>query len=474
MEKQSKSNDLVSKANSGLRTECLSFTEVIAQSIANIAPSATPAFTIPLVFALSGNGSWLTYVFATIAIALVGHHINQFAKRSSSPGALYTYVGEGLGGRAGFISGWALILGYVLTGTATLAAFSSFLNTIGEYFGITIPSVLAIIIGIILAWFVVSRDVKISAKLMLVLEGISLTLIFILGAIVVVQSGFKLDMTQLSLEGVSFDSLRLGLVLAFFSFVGFESATSLGHEAKNPLKNIPKSVITSAVFVGFIFVLFSYIEVLGFIGSETSLGETAAPLSYLADKTGFGFMGFIISIGATVSFWSCTVACITASARVILTMSQDNIISSTLGKTHSKHKTPYVSINLLAIVSLVIPVILSLCGIDTMEIFSWLGTIATLGFLFSYAMIVISAPVYLAKINQLKKSNMILSAITMAILLIPIIGSVYPLPAYPFNIFPFIFLAWIVIGGIWYEFSNATQSSLSKELDKDAVVNIRN
>lgn len=462
-----------SKTNSGLRTDCLSFTEVIAQSIANIAPSATPAFTIPLVFALSGNGSWLTYVFATIAVVLIGHHINQFAKRSSSPGALYTYVGEGLGGRCGFLSGWALILGYILTGMATLAAFSSFLNTIGEYFGITIPSILALIIGTILAWVVVSRDVKISAKLMLILEGISLAFIFTLGAIVLWKNGFKLDITQLSLKGVSFDSLRLGLVLAFFSFVGFESATSLGHEAKNPLKNIPKSVITSAIFVGLIFVIFSYIEVMGFAGSKISLAESAAPLSYLADKTGFGFMGFVISIGATISFWSCTVACITASARIILTMSQDKIIHESLGKTHSKYKTPYVSINLLAIVSFIIPTILSYFGVDAMEAFSWLGTIATLGFLFSYAMIVIGAPVYLSKIKELKKSNIIISIITMIILLVPIVGSVYPLPAYPFNLFPFIFLAWIIAGGIWYEFSNAARSSLLEELDEDAVVNIR-
>ena len=48
--------------------------------------------------------------------------------------------------------------------------------------------------------------------------------------------------------------LRLGLVLALFSFVGFESATTLGAEARNPLKTIPRAVIQSAIIGGAFFI----------------------------------------------------------------------------------------------------------------------------------------------------------------------------------------------------------------------------
>ena len=51
---------------SGLKPDCLSPIEVLGQSIANIAPSATPALVIPLVFATAGNGTWLAYAFGTI------------------------------------------------------------------------------------------------------------------------------------------------------------------------------------------------------------------------------------------------------------------------------------------------------------------------------------------------------------------------------------------------------------------------
>jgi hypothetical protein len=58
--------------------------------------------------------------------------------------------------------------------------------------------------------------------------------IFILGIIIWAHKGFALDMSQLTLEGVTPGNIATGLVLVMFGFSGFESATSLGDEAKNP------------------------------------------------------------------------------------------------------------------------------------------------------------------------------------------------------------------------------------------------
>jgi hypothetical protein len=55
----------------GLRGGILSPMETLAQSVSTIAPTSTPAATIPLVAALAGNGTWLAYLLATVAILLV-------------------------------------------------------------------------------------------------------------------------------------------------------------------------------------------------------------------------------------------------------------------------------------------------------------------------------------------------------------------------------------------------------------------
>lgn len=126
----------------GLKSEYLSFFEVLAQSIGCIAPTASLAFVIPLVYGNAGNGTWLAYTFALVAIVLVAVNLNHFASRSASPGSLYTYIIKGLGPTAGFLSGWALLLAYGLTTSAVLSGFINFANVLFQYVGINIPLIL--------------------------------------------------------------------------------------------------------------------------------------------------------------------------------------------------------------------------------------------------------------------------------------------------------------------------------------------
>src|SRR5947209_5855242 len=111
---------------SGLRRDYLSFAEVFSQSVANIAPSATPALIVPLVFVSAGNGTWLSYLLATITMLLVAVHVNYFARRSSSPGSLYSFVSCGLGTTWGVVAGWSLIIAYIFTGSAVLAGATNY------------------------------------------------------------------------------------------------------------------------------------------------------------------------------------------------------------------------------------------------------------------------------------------------------------------------------------------------------------
>ena len=78
----------------------------------------------------------------------------------------------------------------------------------------------------------------------------------------------------------------MGLVMAMFSSVGFESATSLGSEARDPLKSIPRAVLWSAILAGLFFFLSAYAEVLGFRGEAETLDKSVAPLHLLAHKAG--------------------------------------------------------------------------------------------------------------------------------------------------------------------------------------------
>ncbi|HEY3362879.1 MAG TPA: APC family permease [Methanosarcina sp.] len=465
------SNNITNGSNksSGLRNSYLSSIEVLAQSIASIAPSATPALVIPLVFGFSGNGTWLAYFFGMIAIVLVGVNLNQFTKRSASPGNLYAFIVKGLGTEIGVISGWALVLAYILTASAVLCGFINYVNVLLAYVGVTSSSILIGILGALAAWYIAVKDIKLSARIMLAFEGISVALIILLAAIVLVKHGFTIDNAQFTLQGVSTTGLGMGLVLAFFSFAGFESATSLGDEAKNPLKTIPKAVTISSILVGVFFVLLSYTEILGFIDSTTSLNEAAAPLTDLSNFNSVSFFGPLISIGALISFWACFLACTNAGARILYLMGQHGVLNSSIGVAHDTNKTPHVAITISTILASVIPFILILNKGGLIEIYGWVGTIATYGFILAYALVTLSTPLYLYRENELKKHHIALSMITILVLMIPIVGSIYANASSgaPYSWFIYIFIGWLAVGKLLFSIRKAQSPDVGSNITEE-------
>src|SRR5580698_8451425 len=223
----------------GLRREIHSPMETLAQSVSTIAPASTPAATIPLVCALAGNATWLPYVLATVAIVLVALCIGRYARYSASPGSLYTYASMTLPPWLSATVAWSLLLAYVATGSSVIGGFYHYANLLlrdatGHFYSSVLLATLVTAISIWIAY----RDVEISARLMLWIEAASVAVIVIVVALLLVRCGWHWDWEQLHLHGMTGSGLRLGLVLALFSFVGFESATTLGSEARNPLKTI--------------------------------------------------------------------------------------------------------------------------------------------------------------------------------------------------------------------------------------------
>src|ERR1700736_1627143 len=162
----------------GLRREVLSPMETLAQSVSTIAPTTTPVATIPLVCALAGNGTWLAYVLATAAILLVALCISRFARYSASPGSLYTYASMTLPPWLAATAAWSLLLAYIATGASVTGGFYHYGNLLlHDATGHSTSAVLLVLIVTGISMWIAWRDVKISARLMLWIEAVSLAMI---------------------------------------------------------------------------------------------------------------------------------------------------------------------------------------------------------------------------------------------------------------------------------------------------------
>lgn len=439
------------KENYGLHAGVLGPLETLAQSVSAMAPSTSASLTIPLVFALAGNATWFVYLLATGATLLVGFCVSRFARLSASPGSLYTYAADTLPAPFGVVAAWGLLLAYLATGASVAGGALYYAGVLSQqFFHWTPPALLSLAIVCGVAAWVAYRDVKLSAELMLWIEVVSVGLILIVLAVLVFRYGFQFDVDQFKLKGVSIAALGPALVLSMFSFVGFEAATTLGGEAREPLKTIPRAVLQCAILAGVFFMLCSYSEVLGFRGQSSQLSESTSPLHLLANKARISLLGIAIDVGAAISMFACVLACTTAAARVLLRMAHGKLLPAPLERTNRRHGTPGTAIALSTGLIFLTTAALALRGVQGSDMYDWLGSLSVFGFLTAYALVAAALPFARRALGQHSRRGATVSVLTVVVMILIVIFDLRSVADQIHARIPWIYLAYIALGLGWY------------------------
>jgi amino acid transporter len=452
-------------AGYGLRQAALSPLETLAQSISGACPTLTPFVTVPLVFTLAGNGTWLAYTFATIAILLVAWCIGRFARYSSSPGSLYSYAAMILPPWLGATVAWSLLLAYVAGSASNIGGFYHYANVmLRNVTGREFPTfLLATIVAVPPVW-IAWRDVKISAHLMLGIEAVSVTVVAAVMALVLLRHGLHGDPDQLHLRGVTPGGFRQGLVLALYSFVGFESATALGSEARDPLRSIPRAVMLTAVLTGAFFSLCAYVEVVGLRMAGQNLGTADLPMHVLASVGGMALLGFLIDIGALVALFAGILACLTAAARVLLLMSHRGLTHGSLRATHARNETPTAAILVTGLAAFLPVAFLSAKGTSGLDVYGWLGTLATYGFVVSYGIVCFALPGYLRDHHGVANwATKTIPWIASAAMVFALAANLYPMPEGAYGKLPYLFLAYLATAVLVSLVRSPARTSVAEE-----------
>src|SRR5271156_1846313 len=431
-----------------LRPHALGFPPLLAQSVALISPTMTAVLIIALAFADAGQGTWAAYLFGTIMLLFVVLGLNQFAKRSATAGSMYAYTAKALGAAAGVLSGWSLIWAYWGIATAGLGGFAifaqEFLSGIGVHTTVS-PWIFFLISGftcLTIAW----KDIRISSLLTLALEAISVSIILALAGVVLFKHGLSVDTGQLKLQGVSLKGMDFAIVICIFSLVGFESATTLGGEAKRPLRNVPRAVIWSLLITGAFMVFMSYIEVFAAKHMGKELSSFTTPLTAISAAYGVSWFKVPVALGAMVSFFSLSLSCLNAGARIIFPLCGHGFLPRKGHAVHTANKTPHVALASYGAVILAVALVFSATGTEPLTLFGDAGTMAAFGFLFAYFMISIASPFYLRKLGELRGRNVLVAVLAFVCLMVPTVGSFYPAPPWPINLFPYLFLGFMLLG----------------------------
>ena len=455
------------KADAGLREGVMSGPELAAQAIASIAPSAVIAFTAAAIFLGAGNGTMFAFLLATVVILCVGYIVSMFARQHASAGSLYTYVAKGLGPTGAFAAGVALLIGSWGIAAGSLGGAVSYASDLLQIFGIPATGtvwlvVLAIVIGGLATFFTI-RGIRISARVSLVLELVSVFIILVLLIAALIWLGPDAwDPAQFSFEGVPFQGVAAGMVLGILGFVGFSSADALGREARNPHTAIPRAIMWSAVVVGVLYVFAAYTQI-AVLGDE--LGEVASPLQAINERIGMpGWFAPILVFGVAASFFAVVVAPLNVVGRIIYVMGKEGIVPERFGRTHETHLTPHRVLLIAGPAAILLDVILLIAGTHPMDIVVWVDTYATYGYMVAYALVAVAGVIYTRKHAMPNTFIWIAAVVAVVAMAYVFFANVWPVPAFPINILPYLFIGTMLLAFLRFWWIKANRPEVLKNV----------
>ncbi len=436
-----------------LQREALGLRDVVFQGITHIAPAINIVFTLPVIAAQAGATMPLSLLLSVIVCFFIANTVAQFSRYVPLSGGYYTFASRGLGPRFGFMTTWSYLI-YDIIGPAGAIGFLGFVMSgfLQSGTGINIPWWILSIITAVIVWFLTYFGIRISTRTTAILGGIEILIMLALGVTFLLHPGPGTSWIapfQPTIAPTGFGGVIGGMVFSILALSGFEAPAPLAEETKLPNRLIYRAIFISLLIVGIFYIFMAYASAIGWGTGNLAAFASASTNPYYTLAQKFWGIGWWLVLFAIInSTLAVGIACTNAATRVMYTMAQAGTLPSAMGKIHPVHKTPYIAVHVEQIFQIVGFLLVGIFfGAD--QIFGFLGTIATLAVIVLYIMANIALTTFVrrehpAEFNILRH---VIVPLVGTLLLLPVLYiTVYPVPPYPINLTPYIFIVMLIIG----------------------------
>ncbi len=383
--------------------------------------SVIPALIFPgLVFGSSSPNLLMTFGAAMAVIILVALCLRPMAQRMAAVSGLYSYTARGLGPRTAISAGWSAVFGYALVAMASLLAVGTYVVELFVNLGLPmgdpkVSTAVVILAAAGAACFLMVRGIRLSAWSTLLMESISIA---ILTVVLIVY--FTFNASNVNLDGVfswhgNFDSLWIGIVVAVSAFVGFESPTTLGGEARRPFVSIPRAITWTPILAGVLYLIAASAQDAALREAPPGIIASSTPLSNLISSTS-PMVAAVLDLGIAASWFACAIASVNALARILFCMGREGVALHAVGRTHPVFRTPSTAIMMVMPVIAGVPIMVIIFGVSPGVGLANLFTLGAYGYLGSYILASASLPFFLRRIGESTNGSWILGAATPLIL----------------------------------------------------------
>jgi amino acid transporter len=435
-----------------LRRNSLGLPELVFQGITHIAPATNIVFTFPIIAAKAGPDMPISFLLTTIVCLFIGNTVSQFSKYMPSSGGYYSFATRGLGSRGGFMATWSYLL-YDLLGPAATTGFLGYLlsETLQSEFGARVPWWLLALAAFAIIWILTHFGVLLSMHVTALLGGLEMLIMLALAISFLVHPGHGSTYAaplRPSSSPHHLGGILAGMVFSVLALSGFEAPAPLAQESRRPGKLIGWAVTLSLVLIGIFYIFTSYASAIGW-GTGDMAAFAANPNPYYALGHALWGRGWWLIIFAVINSAVGTgLACTNAASRVMYTMGRAGTLPARFGKIHPVHQTPTFAIAFLQLSGMVAVLLVGLL-LRPKDILGFLGTIATLAVIILYSMANLALTSYIRREHPGDFSvwrHAVVPWIGTFALLPVLFVTVYPVPSWPYNITPYLFLLALIFG----------------------------
>ncbi|RSN15934.1 amino acid permease [Nonomuraea sp. WAC 01424] len=311
-------------------------------------PKAGPAVVLAFVLAA------ITALFSALSYA-------ELAGTIPVSGSSYSYAYATLGELVAWVCGWCLMLEYAVSVAAVAVGWGEYLNAfLRSLFGWTLPAaithspgqdggvvnVTAILIVLLATWLLLyGASESAMANAVFVLIKIAVLVFFCAVAFTAFEAGNFTPFAPLGVAGITAAASQV-----FFSYIGFDAASTAGEEARNPKRDLPLAILLSLAIVTTVYVLVAVAAIGAKPWTEFDPESSEASLSQIVDQaTGATWPGLIVSFGAVIAIASVVLTVIYGQTRILFAMSRDGLIPRVFQRVNPRHQVPVANTLIVAL-----------------------------------------------------------------------------------------------------------------------------